>query len=145
MKLLMFVLSLLTSVSVFAAQSYPLFEGAPAAKLYSALQGSPVVSTGPNKVLNFSNDHSMLLCDSQQCSVAFSSFKPSLFTDGDILLQVKGVDADLLAAAIPSFPKNGDLELGYVGQYGSAYLYCTTGEKEKICTFGINYCYQPGC
>lgn len=145
MKSLMFVFSLLGSVSVFAAQSYPLLEGAPASKLYTALDGPSVVPVGPNKVLNLGKDQSMILCDSRQCSVAFSSFKPTRSTDADILLQVSGIDADLLMTSIPSLPKNGFLDLGYVGQYGSAYLYCTTEKKEKICTFGINYCYQPGC
>ena len=146
MKTFAFALSLVFSASALSAQSYSLYEGESAKKLFESLSGSSVVSTGSTRTLNLGQrDGTLLVCNETRCSIENSTYSPTRDTDNDTLLQVEGSDADTLTASIPSLPKSGYMNFGYVGQYGISYLSCKIESQKKTCTFGISYCYQPGC
>ena len=146
MKSFAVLLSVVFPALALAAQSYPLFEGAPAKKLFDSLEGPSVVNVGSTKVVTLNRQEgALLICSDSDCSIANTSFQAIRNSDNDTLFQVSGEDAHLVTSAIRNFPSRGNLDLGYVGQYGSAYLYCTSENQKKICTFGISYCYQPGC
>jgi hypothetical protein len=144
-------LTLLFGFSSFAhaGSSYTILKGTSAMGLHSILMGPNVVTSGFNKeVVIDAPKGTKILCDSfeQICRVENTEFNPVENSDFEIKLELKGSQANALRLAIPGVNPSSPKNIGYLGDFGTAYLEFTGSSLESNkAQIYVSYCYQPGC